>query len=204
MTLDLFTPSDGLENLLPYDGCLHNHGLVLNLTEAQQAYAELLRHIDWRPDQLQMFGRTITTRRQVAWYADAGAHYRYSGSSKAPQPWTPYLLELKARVESHVGERFNACLLNHYWDGQDGMGWHSDDEAELGNQPIIASLSLGAERVFALRHKRTQDERRLPLASGQLIVMRGDTQHHWRHSLLKSRRIDAGRINLTFRTILRP
>ncbi len=201
MTLDLFAP-DPQENLLPFDGCVHDHGLVLEAKAAAQAYGQLRQETIWQPDQLIMFGQPVTTRREVAWHADAGVTYAYSGRTKTPQPWTPLLQMLKALVESHCQSTFNACLLNFYHNGQEGMGWHSDDEAALGPTPIIASLSLGAERVFAFKHRHRDAQRRLPLASGQLIVMREHTQRHWQHSLPKSRMVSQGRINLTFRHIL--
>lgn len=200
MTSDLFAP-DPLENLLPFDGCVHNHGLVLDAVAATEAYAQLMQATDWQPDQLIMFGRPVTTRREVAWHADANIPYTYSGRTKMPQPWTPLLLVLKALVETHSQAQFNACLLNLYHNGQEGMGWHSDDEAALGPTPVIASLSLGAERVFAFKHRHRDSQRRLPLAAGQLIVMRDQTQRHWQHSLPKSSLVTQARINLTFRHI---
>lgn len=197
-------PPTAPENLLPYDGCLHNHGLIMSLDEAQHLYTELYQDIHWQPDQLIMFGQAVTTQRKVAWHADAHISYCYSGRRKSPQPWTPTLLSLKKQAETLAQTEFNACLLNLYHHGQEGMGWHSDNEIELGRQPVIASLSLGTERLFAFKHRHTHAQYKLPLASGQLIVMRGDTQQYWLHSLPKSRRVHSGRINLTFRQIMTP
>jgi alkylated DNA repair dioxygenase AlkB len=141
--------------------------------------------------------------RLSAWYGDAGAVYTYSGLRLEPLPWTPVLLEIKQATERLSGTRFNSVLLNLYRDGQDSMGWHSDDEPELGPEPVIASVSLGALRRFVFQHKKRRWRIALDLEPGSVLLMAGATQHHWRHALPKTRRPVAPRINLTFRTILR-
>ena len=128
--------------------------------------------------------------------------YRYSGVNHQARIWTPPLRALRDRVDTLVGVHFNSCLLNRYEDGNQGMAWHSDDEACLGKDTVIASVSFGATRKFAFKHKQTQEKRELMLQHGQLIVMRGSTQSHWRHAIMKSSKIHTPRINLTFRTML--
>jgi alkylated DNA repair dioxygenase AlkB len=138
----------------------------------------------------------------VAWYGDIGYSYRYSGTSKTACAWTCELLELKELVQNQTNSTFNSCLLNLYRDGNEGMSWHSDDEKALGKDSTIASLSLGAERKFALRHKRTGETVSVVLEDGSLLLMKGATQTYWQHSLPKSKKITTPRINLTFRTIV--
>ena len=149
-----------------------------------------------------MFGKTHPQPRLTAWYGDMA--YRYSGLTMQPLPWTPLLLEIKNRVETITDHRFNSVLLNYYRDQADSMGMHSDDEKELGPNPAIASLSLGAERLFSLKHKTRRDLKTLKqgLPDSSLMLMRGETQKHWRHGIDKSRRAHGPRINLTFRRIL--
>ena len=127
--------------------------------------------------------------------------YRYSGVNHQARIWTPPLRALRDRVDTLVGVHFNSCLLNRYEDGNQGMAWHSDDEAELGPETVIASVSFGATRKFAFRHRRTRRKFEMLLHHGQLIVMRGQTQAHWQHALMKSTRVTQPRVNLTFRTI---
>ena len=164
--------------------------------------AQLLRETPWSQPQLFIHGRWLATPRQVAWYGDAQARYRYSGVEHQPLLWTPLLAEIRRQVEEQVGQPLNAVLLNLYRDGQDSMGWHSDDEAELGRNPLIASLSLGGERRFDLRRKGgTRIEHSLMLGHGSLLVMAGQTQHHWQHQVAKTRKPCAPRLNLTFRLV---
>ncbi len=164
---------------------------------------ELIVSVPWRQDRITLFGKTHLQPRLTAWYGDMA--YRYSGLTLQPLPWTAALRKLKNRVEALTGYAFNSVLLNYYRDHNDSMGMHSDDEKELGRQPAIASLSLGDERIFSLKHKTRRDLKtfRLPLADTSLLLMRGDTQRHWRHGIEKSRRPCGPRINLTFRLVLR-
>jgi len=146
-----------------------------------------------------MFGRRVAFPRLTAWYGDPGAAYTYSGVRNEPLPWTPLLGELRDLVAAAAGAPFNSVLLNRYRDGSDSMGWHADDERELA--PVIASLSVGAVRTFELRHRGDRERIALPLASGSLIVMAGDTQRHWQHRVPKDVRAPGERINLTFRLV---
>jgi alkylated DNA repair dioxygenase AlkB len=168
---------------------------------------ELLQHIidstPWRRESINLWGKTYLQPRLLAWYGDPGAQYRYSGTTLEPLPWPPLLAELKHCVEALSGARFNSVLLNYYRDQRDSMGMHADDEPELGPQPVIASLSLGEQRALVFRHRRRRDlpRRRVPLPSGSLLLMRGDTQRHWKHGIDKLRRACGPRVNLTFRLI---
>lgn len=205
--MDLFaTLASPAKNLLPFDGIINNYGAVFTPEEAEAHLHSLLEEIPWRHDEVMIRGRRITTARQVAWYGDAAFDYTYSGITRTALPWTARLLTIKARVEERMAAisptLFNSCLLNLYSDGTQGMAWHSDDEASLGHNTVIASVSFGATRKFALRHKTTGEKREMLLAHGQLIVMRGTTQNHWQHAIMKSTRIHRPRINLTFRTIV--
>ena len=171
--------------------------------EAARLMAELRQGIDWRDEEILLFGRRVPVPRRVAWHGDPGASYTYSGTPHLPEPWTPALACIRDRVREITGARFNAVLLNLYRDGRDGMGWHADDEPELGPNPVIASVSLGAMRRFSLRHRRRRDLRiDLPLAHGSLLLMSGTTQHHWVHALPKTAASAGERINLTFRWIV--
>ena len=201
-TPDLFpTTPDPAANLLPHDGALHDYGRILTAHAADRYLQHLLTHIPWQHDRLVIFGKAVTTAREIAWYGDRPLNYRYSGSDHHARPWDDTLRALKTAVERACGGRYNACLLNLYHDGSEGMGWHSDDEAVLGDAPDIASLSLGATRKFAFRHKASGEKIELFLQHGQLIVMRGATQTHWQHALLKSKKVHTPRVNLTFRRI---
>lgn len=162
--------------------------------------------VAWRQESITLFGRTHLQPRLIGWMGDPGCAYRYSGTLWEPAPWHPLVESLRRTVETQTGARFNSVLLNLYRDGQDGMGYHSDDEPELGPEPAIASLSLGAERPLHFRHRRDREEptRRFPLADGSLLLMRGATQANWKHAIPKTRRPIGPRLNLTFRRILRP
>jgi alkylated DNA repair dioxygenase AlkB len=139
--------------------------------------------------------------RLTAYHADEGVIYRYSGVTHESRPWTPLLADLKKQIEAISEHSFNSLLLNFYRDGQDSIGWHSDDEPELGTNPVVASVSLGGERQFVLRHKTTRQKKSFVLASGSLLVMGGSCQHHWQHSVPKTDEPVPPRINLTFRSI---
>ncbi|MCP2041526.1 alkylated DNA repair dioxygenase AlkB [Neisseria sp. HSC-16F19] len=204
---DLFAQEgDAAVNLLPRDGIVNDYGLIFSTAEADDCFRQLLQEIPWQHDEAVIYGRRIITARQVAWYGDAAFDYHYSGTRRTARPWTPLLLHIKERVEQQLAAVsptvFNSCLLNLYADGSQGMAWHSDDEACLGRNTVIASVSFGAPRKFALRHKDRSTQCALILAHGQLLVMRGSTQSHWQHALMKSARIHSPRINLTFRTML--
>jgi len=176
--------------------------------ELGQSYGELLSELidntEWRQEEITIYGKTHLQPRLTAWYGGKESIYSYSGITMEPQPWNQTLLNLKARIESLVGQHFNSVLLNYYRDHRDSMGMHSDDEPELGKQPVIASLSLGEERTLLLRHKcrKNLNTIKLPLASGSLLVMKGSTQSYWKHGINKLKHPCGPRVNLTFRSII--
>jgi len=194
---------DDSTNILPRDGeaFLLNHFFV---EEDSDRYLDLLtKEIPWRQEPVVIMGRTIMQPRLTALHGDSGKRYRYSGITMTPHPWTATLLDIKTRVEAAVNHRFTTALLNLYRNGEDSMGWHSDDEKELGRDPVIASVSFGAARAFQLRHRTDLSSHiEVSLEHGSLLIMRGPTQHHWLHRLPKRLRTSEPRINITFRTIL--
>jgi alkylated DNA repair dioxygenase AlkB len=188
-------------NLLPKDGTAILFTDIFEPLSADRLYLNLLERIGWQEENAILFGRAIKVPRLVAWYGNKP--YKYSGIIHNPQDWTPDLLEIKALVETLAGTGFNSVLLNLYRDGQDSMGWHADDERELGEKPIIASVSLGATRKFQMRHKADKALRiETPLPHGSCLVMGGAMQHNWQHQIPKTARPVGQRINLTFRTIV--
>lgn len=199
MNLFGYEPS---QNILPYDGTVNYFGPVIGPREAQDYLKTLLTTVPWQNDEVVIYGRRIVTARKVAWFGDANYAYTYSGTTKTALAWTRELLALKSLAEGKTGTAFNSCLLNLYRDGNEGMSWHSDDEKSLGTNTTIASLSFGAERKFSFRHKRSGESVSLVLEDGSLLVMMGTTQTYWQHSLPKSKKITAPRINLTFRTMV--
>lgn len=181
---------------------LRYHACWLAPAQADALLAALHRDIAWETHRIRLYGRYHDSPRLSCWIGDADAVYTYSGTRFAPQPWPPLLAELRTRVEEAANARFNSVLANLYRNGHDCMGWHSDDEVELGPQPVIASLSLGAERRFAFKRKQTgARSQTLPLAHGSLLIMAGETQRHYRHALPRSARVSEPRINLTFRWV---
>lgn len=167
--------------------------------QCQSVFEQLKQEVVWEQGQIRLFGKILNEPRMSAWYGDAA--YTYSGKTMSPRPWTPLLQDLRKQVATHCLVPFNAVLLNLYRNGQDSMGLHSDDEPELGPEPVIASLSLGASRGFILRHKQQPRRHRLELTNGSLLVMAGPTQSHWKHELPKDKSLKEARINLTFRLI---
>ena len=162
----------------------------------------LLEGIEWRHDRVRIFGRSHPIPRLHQWYADPGLNYSWSGIAMQPLEWIRPLEELRQLVSEHTGAGFNSVLCNLYRDGNDSMGWHADDEPELGEQPVIASLSLGAARDFQLRQKgSSRIGQSFELGNGSLLVMRGNSQRDWQHALPKRKRVTDPRINLTFRKI---
>ena len=201
--MDLFSSEHhSKDNLLPKDGEVHYHGPIFSSSLANEYYDKLLTEIAWAPDQALIFGKLITTKREVAWYADKAYSYTYSKITKTALLWTPLLLQIKAAVEKASGETYNACLLNLYHNGSQGMAWHSDGEKDLKKNGAIASVSFGAQRKFAFKHKEDKAVVTVPLEHGSLLVMKGSTQSHWLHRLPPTKKIHSPRINLTFRTIV--
>ncbi|MDQ1087712.1 alpha-ketoglutarate-dependent dioxygenase AlkB [Siphonobacter sp. SORGH_AS_1065] len=189
------------KNWLPYDGTVNYYGKLLSQSEADFFLNKLLEKIQWENDRAVLFGKEIITKRKVAWYGTEPYQYTYSNTTKHALPWTPELLVLKTLVEKETGETFNSCLLNLYHTGEEGMSWHSDAEADLKKDGAIGSLSFGAERKFAFKHKQSKEKVELLLEHGSLLVMKDTTQTFWLHRLPPSKRIATPRVNLTFRTI---
>jgi len=188
-------------NILPKEGEVDYYGEVLPLNDCDFYFQALMNEVAWRCDQAVIFGKHIETKRKVAWYADKPFSYTYSNITKQALVWTPMLLALKALVEQKTAESYNSCLLNLYHNGSEGMAWHSDGEKELKEQGAIASLTFGATRKFAFKHKQTKELVSLDLKAGSLLVMKGETQKHWLHRLPPTKKVQEARINLTFRTI---
>ncbi|MEZ7900315.1 MAG: alpha-ketoglutarate-dependent dioxygenase AlkB [Flavobacteriales bacterium] len=198
--MDLFNPNP-TSSILPFDGEVNYYGKILSQEKAQYYFNQLLNTIDWTNDKAILFGKLIITKRKVAWYGDKPFDYTYSKTTKSALPWTKELLEVKEIIENKTGETFNSCLLNLYHTGEEGMGWHSDGEKDLKKNGAIASLSLGAERKFAFKHKATQQTISVLLEKGSLLEMKGITQENWLHRLPPTKKVKIPRINLTFRTI---
>jgi len=170
--------------------------------EKASFYFDALRDsLPWRQETIKIYGKDMKSPRLQSWHGDDDATYQYSNVRMAPQPWTTELLMLKTACEKASYANYNSVLVNYYRDGDDAMGWHADDEAELGINPTIASLSLGCERTFSLKHKTTKQKVDLLLGHGSLFIMAGQTQQYWQHAVPRRKRADVGRINLTFRYI---
>ena len=187
------------------DGHLTLYKSFFDESTANQAFASLEHELAWRQDTITIAGKPVPIPRLQAWYGEKNTEYTYSGLKLTPEPWTGTLLEIKSQVEAKAGISFNSMLANLYRDGQDSVSWHSDDEKELGNNPVIASVSFGATRNFVLKHCNPHllEKITLPLGHGDLLVMDGPTQHYWRHRIPKTRKQVHPRINLTFRRIYR-
>lgn len=177
----------------------------LEPAEASEMQSRLGTEIGWEQHRIRLFGREVHCPRLSAWHGDPGAAYGYSGVRYDPAAWTPTLSQLRTLVETAAGNSFNSVLLNLYRDGSDTMGWHADDERELGPRPVIASLSLGEPRKFRFRHREdhgtTYD---IWLGHGSLLIMHGSVQSAWHHALPRSKRVRGERMNLTFRRVLQP
>ncbi|MBC9798522.1 alpha-ketoglutarate-dependent dioxygenase AlkB family protein [Sinomicrobium weinanense] len=171
--------------------------------DALRYYKAILDTARWQQDRITLFGKTHPQPRLTALYADNSIPYSYSGITMHPYPFFPELLEIRQKVEALCKIHFTSCLLNLYRNGKDSNGWHADDEPELGKNPVIASVSLGAERYFHLKHKKEKQlKHKLLLESGSLLIMKGETQHHWLHQIPKTMKETGQRINLTFRNII--
>ena len=174
----------------------------LSNDEATAFFESLRQNTDWQQDRIKIFGKEYDQPRLTALFADNKNPYSYSSITMYPKPFSPALLEIKSRVEKKINQTFTSCLLNLYRNGQDSNGWHADNEKELGTNPIIASVSLGAERQFHMKHRTDKTQKlKLNLAHGSLLFMSGSTQHHWLHQIPKTKKNVGERINLTFRII---
>lgn len=198
--MNLFEPE--YSRIIDKDGQVDYYGPVVTPGLAAEYMQTLLSTIGWEHDIAVMFGKSIITKRMVAWYGDQNFAYTYSKSTKYALPWTRELAGLKQLVESRSGFSYNSCLLNLYHDGNEGMGWHSDDERSLQAESSISSLSFGAPRNFSLKHKLSGDTVSVHLETGSLLVMKGATQRNYLHALTKSTKVKLPRINLTFRTMV--
>jgi alkylated DNA repair dioxygenase AlkB len=204
MADNLFSHADALQPIPLQGGEVHYASRFDLGAEPLALMHKLVGEVPWRSENVVVWGKTYPQPRLIAWYGDAGRSYRYSGVSLSPLPWIEPLLIVRERLEHELGVSFNSVLLNYYRDNRDSMGFHSDDERELGERPIIASISLGEERVFILKSKvdRAAKPVRLRLESGSLLLMKGDTQRNWKHGIEKEKRPCGPRVNLTFRIIL--
>ena len=169
---------------------------------ANHYFTVLSQHLNWQIEHYQLFGKIISSPRLIAWHGEEGIRYRYSGIVHTANPWTEDLLTIKSNLEKTTHYTFNSVLANRYRNGQDSMSWHTDNEKELGPQPVIASLSFGATRIFHLRSiSKPRQYLKIALEHGSLFIMHGMTQHHWQHAILKSKKCHNARINLTYRWI---
>ena len=186
-------------NIIHQDGIALYHEKVISGEQIKPLYDELLNNINWENERVVMFGKEIITKRKVAFYSDPSIAYTYSSRTKIGLPWNETLITLKNIVASITKEKYNACLLNLYHNGEEAMGWHCDNEKEIVTNSSIASLSIGATRKFSFKHKVTKETISIQLENGSLLEMKGTIQSHWLHALPKSKKITESRINLTFR-----
>lgn len=189
-------------NLLPFDGELYLIKQFYRQPESDHLFAELYSGLVWQEEAIFIFGKWHKVPRLMCWYGDIDAYYRYSGVDHQPLPWTLELQQINKQLERQCGCMFNSVLANLYRDGKDSMGCHADDEKELGVNPVIASLSFGDERLFRLHHKNSKETLDIALSHGDLLIMSGSIQKHWRHSIPKTRQPKQPRINLTYRKII--
>jgi len=204
--LDLLLPAahcagNGCKVELP-DAEIYYYAALFGESEANHLFEQLHREIAWQQQRIRLYGKVHAVPRLTAWYGDAGRQYAYSGIEMTALPWLPVLHAIRARIEVVAACTFNSVLLNLYRDGADSVSWHADDEPELGRNPVIASVSMGARRSFQLKHKEEPARcRAIVLEHGSLLLMKGATQHHWLHQIPKTTRDPGARINLTFRTV---
>jgi alkylated DNA repair dioxygenase AlkB len=189
-------------NILPKDGECHYYPEFLSKEEADRYLEAFLKYSDWTQDEINFKGKVQLIPRLQAWYGDPEKTFTYSGITLKPEPWTPELLELNEKLKQKLGIEFSSVLVNLYRDGNDSVSWHCDDSPELGKNPIIASISLGAERLFKLKHLTEKNlKKNVKLEHGSLFVMSEETQHKWQHAVPKEPDVKLPRINLTFRII---
>ena len=201
---DLFTLDRHFEPIAMPDAdvsILHGIEMPLGYDAILQ---KLMDQTIWRQESVKIYGKDYQQPRLVSLYGDSGKRYDYSGISLHPLPWTDLLREIRRRIEDCTKARFNAVFLNLYRDHNDSMGFHSDDEKELGRNPTIASLTFGATRVLRLKHKFKKELPvvKVPLDAGTVLLMKGETQHFWKHGINKQTEPCGPRVNLTFRTLL--
>ncbi|MXV38596.1 alpha-ketoglutarate-dependent dioxygenase AlkB [Flavobacteriaceae bacterium Ap0902] len=197
-------PIDSSEpiNLLPKDGTANYYGLIYNAIQTDFYLKTFLETIAWKNDEMNILGTKIVTKRKVAWYGDVSMDYTYSNTTITALSWTDELLAIKKKVQNLTRKSYNACLLNLYHNGSEGLGWHSDKESELEKAGAIASVTFGAKRKFVFKHKETKEKVEIFLENGSLLLMKDEIQSHWLHRLPPTTKIHSPRINLTFRTIV--
>ncbi len=202
-TQDLFDASTRLEAIPLQDADISFARAFYAPGESAQYLDTLRRETEWRHEKITVWGKEHLQPRLTAWYGDASSNYSYSGLSLERNPWTPTLLQIKTDIEAISGYRFNSVLLNLYRDENDSVGWHSDNETELGRNPVIASLSFGQARTFKMKHKNRPELKTtsIQLTDGSLLLMAGTTQRFWQHAVDKEKKAMEPRINLTFRHI---
>lgn len=184
------------------NGALVYYPQFFNTVESNAFMQQLTDTVDWKQEAMRMYGKSVLFPRLMAWHGDAATSYRFSGNTFTPALWTPLLLQIRDHITPVSGHAFNSVLLNLYRNGNDSMGWHADDEPELGPQPVIASVNFGATRRFLLRYKSDHQQKyELPLQHGSLLIMKGTLQQYWEHHVPKTAKVTTGRINLTFRFI---
>ena len=190
------------KNILPQDGETYWFDSFFNELESNRFFQTLIDEIPWKQSPIIIFGKSVMQPRLTAWFGDSQKEYRYSGITLQPEPWTPTLLEIKQRIESVAQVTFNGALLNLYRDEKDSMGWHRDNEKELGIEPTIGSVSFGASRKFQFKHIHDKTMRKsIELTHGSFLLMRGKTQQYWLHCIPKETKVHLPRINITFRVI---
>lgn len=200
--MKLFNDSiDQSLNLLPKNGIVNYYGKVFPEELADAIFSTLMEKLDWKNDEAIVYGKHHVIKRKVAWYGTEQFQYKYAGILREAMPFNKELSKLKEFVELQTNERYNSCLCNLYHNGDESMGWHSDNEKELKKNGAIASLSFGAERNFAFKHKTSNEKLNFLLEHGSLLVMKGEIQDYWLHRLPPSKKVTSARINLTFRTI---
>ena len=190
------------KTIISTDGEVILYPNFFSAKEGNQLFSDLYSSVNWKQEIIQFFGKQMHIPRLTAWYGDEGKSYTYSGIEQHPEHWNPTLKLIKSKIEQIAQISFNSVLINLYRDGKDSVYWHSDDEPELGKNPIIASVSFGATRRFSLRHKHSKNHKiDIDLASGSFLLMQGETQHFWQHQIAKTAKEIQPRINLTFRII---
>lgn len=200
--IDESLKSDEKEVLSMSDADVIFYRNFFNQQESDELFQTLFNEIKWRQDRMKIYGKEVNLPRKTAWYGDRDKSYTFSGIHLQPEPWTPTLLQVKEKVEEIAKIQFNSVLLNLYRDGNDGISWHTDAEAELGKNPVIGSVSFGGTRRFMFRHKDNKDlKAEIELTHGSFLLMAGTTQHFWQHQIPKTSKKVQPRINLTFRVI---
>ncbi|KAA2245103.1 alpha-ketoglutarate-dependent dioxygenase AlkB [Chitinophaga agrisoli] len=200
--LSVFSGDASRHEVILQDGALAYYPQFFTGAVADGYFRDLQANIPWKQESMNMYGKEVLFPRLMAWHGDAGSAYAFSGKTYVPNPWTAALLAIKQQIEPVAGAAFNSVLLNLYRNGRDAMGWHADDEPELGRNPVIASVNFGASRRFMLRYKQNhQLKYELELAHGSLLIMKGTLQHYWQHQVPRTAKPLASRINLTFRMI---